>query len=117
MKSFLILTFAIFLTACTHLVVDSTERLQLKNLSDVSIAKLCVIGEKDTLVWVPDTVLPGELSFVHEEDFVGTFHILFYAADSAGKFSPVYAGKLHFDGGSELLKFTKKDGEWDLDFE
>ena len=33
MKKFLALAF-LCLSACSHLVVDSTERLQIKNLSD-----------------------------------------------------------------------------------
>ena len=116
MKKFLALAF-LCLSACSHLVVDSTERLQIKNLSDKAITRFSVVGKSDTLLWVPDTVLPGELSFVREADFVGTFYAVFYAADSTGKFHLVDAGKIHFDGGSELLKFSEKDDVWDLEFE
>jgi len=105
------------LSACTHLVLDSTERLQIKNLTDQDLAQLSVVGKKDTILWIPDTVAPGELSYVHELDFVGSFHIVIRAKDSTGSWETVDMGKIDFDGGSELLKISKKDGEWEHHFE
>ncbi|MCR5027959.1 MAG: hypothetical protein K6A31_01715 [Fibrobacter sp.] len=113
----LVSTVFFMLSACTHLVLDSTERLQVKNLSDQDITDLSVVGKSDTIVWIPDTVAPGELSFVHEQDFVGSFHIIFKTLDSTGAWEIVDMGKIDFDGGSELLKISKKDGEWDHEFE
>ena len=118
-KWILALSSVIFLSlsACTHLVVDSTERLQVKNLSDQFITDVSVVGKNDTVVWIPDTGAPGELSFVHEQDFVGSFHIIFKTMDSTGTWEFVDMGKIDFDGGSELLKISKKYGEWDHEFE
>lgn len=105
------------LSGCTHLILDSTERLQLKNGADAAVAAFSVVGERDTIPWVRDTVLPGELSLVREKDFVGSFHIVFSAADSAGNWRIVDLGKVHFDGGSEILILLKKDGVWHSEFE
>ncbi len=109
--------FALLVSACTHLVLDSTERLQVKNLADQDIAQISVVGKNDTILWIPDTVAPGELSYVHEMDFVGSFHIILKAKDSSGTWETVDLEKIHFDGGSELLKISKKDGEWEHHFE
>ncbi|MBP5248223.1 MAG: hypothetical protein J6Z31_10265 [Fibrobacter sp.] len=120
MKKFLLVCIsfiALALCACTHLVLDSTERLQIKNMTDQEIARLSVVGKNDTVLWIPDTVLPGELSYVHEQDFVGTFYIIIQAKDSTGAWNIVDLGNIDFDGGSELLKISKKDGEWDHHFE
>lgn len=115
-RLFLILLSAFWLSACTHLVYDSTERLQVKNLSDRSIRKLSVVGANDTLVWIPEEIAPGELSHVHERDFVGSFRIVFEAkADDI--WETVDLGKIRFDGGSELARIFRKDGVWSLKFE
>lgn len=107
---------ALCLSACTHLVLDSTERLQVRNLSDRTIGNISVVGRNDTLVWIPEKISPGELSHVHERDFVGSFRIIFEAeTDSAREI--VDLGKVRFDGGSELARIYRKDGVWTLKFE
>jgi hypothetical protein len=106
----------LFLAGCTHLICDSTERLQLRNLSDVSVRDFSVVGKNDTLVWISETVAPGELSYVYERDFVGTFHVLLFAKSDSG-WTPVDLGKIDFDGGSELANISKKDGRLRLKFE
>lgn len=108
---------ALALCSCTHLVLDSTERLQVKNLTDQDIAQLSVVGKNDTILWIPDTIVAGALSYVYEQDFVGSFHIVIKAKDSTGAWEIVDMGKIDFAGGSELLKISKKDGEWDHHFE
>lgn len=116
MKRLLLGILILPLFACTHLVWESTERLQLKNLSDRTIRHFSVVGESDTLVWIPEEVAPGELSYVHERDFVGSFHIVFEANED-GRWIPVDLGKIRFDGGSELAKISRKDRLWVLNFE
>ncbi len=106
----------LLLLGCTHLVLESTERLQIRNLSDSAIRNFSVAGRSDTLVWIPEEVAPGDLSYVHERDFVGSFHIVF-EAKSGGRWIPVELGKVRFDGGSELAKISRKDSIWVLDFE
>lgn len=117
MKRFLSIACALFLCGCTHLFWDSTERLQLKNLSDSPVCRFSIVGASDTIPWVRDTVQPGKLSFVHERDFVGSFHAVFWAQDSTGRWEVVDLGRLQFDGGSEILSLSKRDGEWRGKFE
>ncbi len=116
MKRLLLGFLLLSLVACTHLVWESTERLQIRNLSDLTIRNLSVVGESDTLVWIPEEIAPGELSRVHERDFVGSFRILF-EAKTDGRWSSVDLGKIRFDGGSELAKISRKDSLWVLRFE
>lgn len=116
MKRLLLGVLLLPLLACTHLVWESTERLQVKNLSDRTIRNFSVVGESDTLVWIPEEVAPGELSHVHERDFVGSFRIVFEAR-ADGRWESVELGKIRFDGGSELAKISRKDSLWVLKFE
>ncbi len=116
MKRLLLGVLLLPLVACTHLVWESTERLQIRNLSDRAIRNFSVVGESDTLVWIPEEVAPGELSHVHERDFVGSFRIVF-EEKADGRWSFVELGKIRFDGGSELAKVSRKDSLWILKFE
>lgn len=58
MKRLLLGFLLLLLVACTHLVWESTERLQIRNLSDRTIRNFSVVGESDTLVWIRKKSLP-----------------------------------------------------------
>ncbi len=66
------------LTGClTHWVVDTSTRLQVQNKTDRTFAQIQVVADSDSsqnLVWIPDTLAPGNSSRVYEMDMVGTFH-------------------------------------------
>lgn len=116
MRIAILFALAFGLISCTHLLIDSTERLQLRNLSDETISDFSVVGSNDTLLWISETVLPGEQSHVFEKDLVGKFHVIFTAEDSSGNAQIVELGKLHFSGGSELLEISKTDSGWKAHF-
>ena len=75
----LFLCFVAFsLSACmSHVLLDTSTRLQVENKTDVTILGLDVISEDGTSVqpWIKDTVAPGEKSKVVEQDWVGTFRV------------------------------------------
>ncbi|MFA6836110.1 MAG: hypothetical protein WCR04_06865 [Fibrobacteraceae bacterium] len=107
--------FFVFCCSCTHLVLDSSVRFQVRNDSDFTLAKLSVQGDSSYKVWIPDTLLPGKTSKVYEEDWVGSFNIVFYAFDSASnKWTKIDLGTISFDGGSSFGEISQKDGIWHL---
>ena len=66
------------LTACmSHVITDTTTRLQVENKTDVTILGVDIISEdgKSVYTWIRDAVEPGEKSRVVEEDWVGTFKV------------------------------------------
>lgn len=75
----LFLCFVAFsLSACmSHVLLDTSTRLQVENKTDVTILGLDVVSEDGTSVqpWIKDTVAPGEKSKVVEQDWVGTFRV------------------------------------------
>ena len=75
----LFLCFVAFsLSACmSHVLLDTSTRLQVENKTDVTILGLDVISEDGTSVqpWIKETVAPGEKSKVVEQDWVGTFKV------------------------------------------
>lgn len=69
---------ALCLTACmSHIITDTSTRLQIENKTDVAILGLDIVSEDGTSVrtWINETVQPGEKSKVVEEDWVGTFRV------------------------------------------
>lgn len=98
------------LTGClSHWFVDSSSRLQLQNSTESkTIVGLDVMQQQDSAAfrtWINETVLPGERSRVHEEDWVGNFKLRIrytQSADGSGEESQfVFDTKL--DGGSLFL--------------
>lgn len=98
------------LTGClSHWFVDSSSRLQFLNSTAAkTIVGLDVMQQQDTSAfrtWIDETVLPGERSRVHEEDWVGNFKLRIrytQSPDGSGKESQfVFDTKL--DGGSLFL--------------
>ena len=89
----LFLCFVAFsLSACmSHVLLDTSTRLQVENKTDVTILGLDVISEDGTSVqpWIKETVAPGEKSKVVEQDWVGTFRVRvrFDKWDKYGKMS------------------------------
>ena len=64
---------ALSLTACmSHVITDSTTRLQIENKTNVAILGLDIVSEDGTSVqsWIKETIEPGEKSRVVEEDWV-----------------------------------------------
>jgi len=69
---------AFSLTACvSHIVLDTSTRLQVENKTDVTILGLDIISEDGSSIvpWIKDAIQPGEKSKVVEEDWVGTFKV------------------------------------------
>ena len=69
---------ALTLTACmSHILLDTSTRLQIENKTDVAILGLDVVSEDGTSVrtWINETIEPGGKSKVVEEDWVGTFRV------------------------------------------
>ena len=69
---------ALSLTACvSHIVLDTSTRLQVENKTDVTILGLDIISEDGSSIvpWIRDAIEPGEKSKVVEEDWVGTFRV------------------------------------------
>lgn len=69
---------ALTLTACmSHILLDTSTRLQIENKTDVAILGLDIVSEDGTSVrsWINETIEPGEKSKVVEEDWVGTFRV------------------------------------------
>ena len=69
---------ALSLTACvSHIVLDTSTRLQVENKTDVTILGIDIISEDGSSIvpWIRDAIEPGEKSKVVEEDWVGTFRV------------------------------------------
>ena len=69
---------ALSLTACvSHIVLDTSTRLQVENKTDVTILGLDIISEDGSSIvpWIRDAIEPGEKSKVVEDDWVGTFRV------------------------------------------
>ena len=69
---------ALSLTACmSHVITDTSTRLQIENKTDVTILGLDIVSEDGSSVqpWINETIEPGEKSKVVEEDWVGTFKV------------------------------------------
>ena len=111
MKKFFCLSCLFLLMGCvTHYVIDGSVRLQLGNATDnCTLETLIIVGEDgEELVWIDESVFPGESSKVKERDFVGTFKVrLSYKQDGVSK-DTVF--KKHFDGGSVYLQISEKEG-------
>lgn len=114
-KLFFILLFILALSGCiTHVFVDGEVRLQIKNESDVSIARLVVLsanGGED--LWISDTIAPGATSRVISGSWVGSFDLGMSVEDSLGRtWSKVRFPSVSLDGGSVFAEISEKDGEW-----
>ena len=101
---------ALSLTACmSHVITDSTTRLQIENKTNVAILGLDIVSEDGTSVqsWIKETIEPGEKSRVVEEDWVGTFRVR-VRFDKA----PASELELDFEGGSQHLVVSEdEDGK------
>ena len=114
-KLFFILLFVFALSGCiTHVFVDGEVRLQIKNESDVSMARLVVLGGNgDEDLWISDTIAPGATSKVISGSWVGTFDLGLSVEDSLGRtWSKVRFPSVSLDGGSVFAEISEKDGEW-----
>ena len=116
MKSFFKRPFAVVaalascfaLTGClSHWFVDSSSRLQFQNAtSSKTVVGLDIVAsDSEFETWINETVLPGERSRVHEEDWVGNFTLRVRytnSVDGSGEQSKhVFVTEL--DGGSLFL--------------
>ena len=98
------------LTGClSHWFVDSSSRLQLQNSTESkTVVGLDVVQQLDSTAfrtWIDETVLPGERSRVHEEDWVGSFKLRVrytQSADGSGEESQLVFDT-NLDGGSLFL--------------
>ena len=101
---------ALCLTACmSHVVTDTTTRLQIENRTEEAILGLDIVSEDGSSVqpWISETVEPGEKSKVVEADWVGTFlvRVRFEKA-------PASEFYLDFEGGSQHLVVSEgEDGK------
>lgn len=92
----------------THWLVDGSVRLQLKNASEVPIQGLVVVSSTGAhQVWIPDTLLEGELSSVYSGDWVGDFRLGISVGDSVDESGDscwrfVDLGEYSLEGGSSL---------------
>ncbi len=111
--------FAILFSGClTHYVVDGSVRLQLGNETEnYTIESLSILksDSSEKVVWMDETILPGEKSRVREMDFVGRFKVQVVYGEwdknalKSKSFKDTVFSK-RFDGGSIFLQFTEKDG-------
>lgn len=111
---------ALFLGCVANWIVEGDVRLQLENRSEYAIARLNVIGEDSlSVVWVSDTLFPGEKSRVISGPWSGSFNLELSVRDSLTASGDTLWRQIYFpsktlEGGSQIAQIAQKDGKWTL---
>ena len=105
-KFLLLLLLGVFLSSCTHWIVDTETRIQMINNTDKEIHGLSIISSKEkSIVLVPDTLKNGEVSDVYENSWVGKFKFAIFVVNSS---EIVDLGEHELKGGSVRAHITGK---------
>ena len=110
----LLLAFALSLTGClSHWFLDSSTRLQIENRTPYTFEEFSVVSEDGSkeVVWISETVPPGERSRVYEQDWVGEFTFRLRFSNQGNFAYIVKAGdaSLEFSGGSYYVVLTENE--------
>jgi len=109
MKKALILTF--FLLSCTHWLIETQTRIQVRNSTKYTISDLCIVSKSgQKIVLVPGSIEPKKESKIYEVELVGEFDFEISARDSLESL-----GTHKLKGGSLLAEITEKGGKFEME--
>ncbi|MDR2580195.1 MAG: hypothetical protein LBC85_04290 [Fibromonadaceae bacterium] len=96
---------ALLMTSCTHWVIDTTTRIQVRNNTGESIYDFSVISETEQIiVLVPEIIEAGSDSKVREVEWVGkNFNFVIFTSDGTKKNLGIHKLK----GGSVLAQIDE----------
>jgi hypothetical protein len=106
--------FAFFLLSCTHWLIDTETRIQVKNSTSDTIKDLCIVSKsKEQRVLVPNSIASGEKSNVHEVEWVGEFDFMVYV-HVGDNWEPQPLGIHKLKGGSVLAEISEENGKYEM---
>jgi len=102
--------FAFFLLSCTHWLIDTETRIQVKNSTDVIISDLCIVSKSgQQFILVPASIESGKKSRVYEREWVGEFNFMVRAGED---WKTLGIHKLK--GGSVLAEISGENDKFEM---
>ncbi len=105
-KFLFLLLLGAFFSSCTHWLIDTETRIQVKNSTNRDIYELSVISPGKRIVLVPDTLKVDESSNVHVISWVGKFKFAIFVKNLPDS---VYLGEYELKGGSIKAEIKGED--------
>lgn len=109
MKNVKFLLLGVFLSSCTHWLIDTETRIQVENNTGMEIYGLSIVSKnlEKFEVLVPDTLEAGARSKVYENEWIGEFKFAVFAKNSP---ELIDLGVHNLKGGSVLAQIREING-------
>jgi len=107
----LALLLAFLLSSCTHWLIDTETRIQVKNETGVEIYDFSIISETEKIRHlVRDVVEPDSSSRIYEHELVGKFNFVVFSEGI-----PSNLGVHKLKGGMVFVRIIEKDGKFAME--
>ena len=104
----LTLLLAVFLSSCTHWLIDTETRIQVENRTNETIYDLSIVSETGQIMYlVRDVVKPEGFSRIYGHELAGEFSFVVF---SEGEQESLGVHKLK--GGMVLAQIIEKEGKF-----